>query len=175
MKESADKLQHHDRLVSLRPVPRSKFYVVWQDYAFVWDGMTTVVPERFRFDGASIPPFAWRFTTTPYDQRTIRAALVHDYLYTTRRMNGDVEIDQKKADRILLAIMEADGVGPIRRRLVYRAVRWFGGRHWRKKLTQQRVALGHAVWAKQIELRSGRITAQWFELYGFPPALMAQP
>jgi hypothetical protein len=78
------------------------------------------VPLGFVTDFASIPSF-FHFIVQPFG-RHAPAAVMHDYLYA---------IGQKKArrlaDRLFLNAMKDAGVPALRRSLMYRMVRFFGG------------------------------------------------
>jgi hypothetical protein len=78
-----------------------------------------VVPIGFMTDFASIPRIGRILITGHGKDRW--AAVVHDYLYSIKH-------DRKQADDIFLEALEASGVGLIKRRVMYRAVRtggWF--------------------------------------------------
>lgn len=81
------------------------------------------VPEGFVTDGASIPQFAWGIVGHPLGLYAA-AAVLHDWLYRT------APVCRLRADELLLEAMAVLGVGWIRRRTIYRAVRWFGGWAW---------------------------------------------
>jgi len=53
--------------------------------------------------------------------------VIHDYLYTSKEMGRD------RADYFFLLMMKELGVGAIKRRVMHRAVRMFGGFAWRNK------------------------------------------
>jgi len=82
------------------------------------------VPVGFETDLASVPRALWRLFPPcgPY----LEAAVVHDYLYSL----GGTESDREQADAIFLEAMEALGVGPMSRRLIWAAVRVFGASHF---------------------------------------------
>lgn len=91
-----------------------------------------IAPEGFVTDFASIPRPLWGLfpKTGSYD----RAAVIHDAGYEgrllTRTKAGEllrVHTAKSVADKLFLEAMEADGVGWLRRRLMYRAV-VLGGR-----------------------------------------------
>jgi hypothetical protein len=86
-------------------------------------GETFVVPPDFETDFASVPrvPLAYWFA----GNTAHKAAVLHDYLYS-------IGYDKTRADDIFLAVMEAEGVSWWRRRLMYRAVKWFGQRAYDK-------------------------------------------
>lgn len=78
-----------------------------------------VVPKGFEADSYSSPPTMFgAYIVRGIDRRP---AFIHDKLY------GDGEVTREVADRILLEAMEAAEVPWWRRKLIYRAVRGFGG------------------------------------------------
>jgi hypothetical protein len=78
------------------------------------------VPEGFVTDFASVPS-AFHFAVQPFG-RHAPAAVVHDYLYAIGQPGK-----RALADRIFLHAMRESGVPPIRRTLMYWAVRLGGG------------------------------------------------
>jgi hypothetical protein len=76
------------------------------------------VPTGFVTDFASVPAVARVFISGHGKDRW--AATVHDYLYSI------LAYDRKTADRVFLEAMEVSGVGLIKRRAMYRAVRTGG-------------------------------------------------
>jgi hypothetical protein len=98
--------------------------VVTRPYAYVHPiygvDVKVEVPLGFVTDFASIPSF-FHFIVQPFG-RHAPAAVLHDYLYA---------IGQKKArrlaDRLFLNAMKDAGVPAMRRSLMYRMVRFFGG------------------------------------------------
>jgi len=83
---------------------------------------TVTVPKGFPTDFASIPRFFWRILPKngPYDF----AAVPHDYLYAVQTL------PRPDADHLFLEAMEAAGVTPWQRRLMFWAVRSFGWIPW---------------------------------------------
>lgn len=87
-----------------------------------------VVPAGFLTDFASIPRALWWLfhPTGPWAP----AALVHDWLYHSPVVqSGDTSrtVDREEADRIFLEAMAVMGVSAFVRRVMFRAVRLFGG------------------------------------------------
>jgi hypothetical protein len=82
-------------------------------------GWQITIPCGFVTDFASIPRGLWNIF--PPTGKYGHAAVVHDYLY--RR----TELERDECDRIFLEAMEDLKVGWFTRRLIYRAVRLFGG------------------------------------------------
>ena len=84
-----------------------------------------VVPVGFECNFASVPrvPFAYWLFGGVAD----KAATLHDYAYS-----GALGISRKTADDLFSEAMRASGVGAIRRRFMYGAVRAFGGAFYRE-------------------------------------------
>lgn len=113
--------------VSLTPIPKENIWVTDETFSYVFEnmGIRITIFKGFATDGASIPSFLWRIIGHPFEPRSIRAAVVHDFLYSKR---CSLNIDRKKADREFNRIMKQDGVWIIRRTLMYFGVRiggWF--------------------------------------------------
>lgn len=77
--------------------------------------MEIVVPKGFICDGASIPSFMWAIFGHPFHSSTIRAAIIHDYLYRKKlisRFQADMifydglslTTNQLKATMMLLGV-----------------------------------------------------------------------
>ena len=75
-------------------------------------------------DGASIPRFLWSMLGGPYSGLHRVATALHDSAYIAKVGT------RKQADQMMLEKMLADGVGVVKARLMYRAVRWFGRSAW---------------------------------------------
>ena len=88
------------------------------------------VPADFTTDGASIPrPFWPLFSPTG---KHMRAAILHDYLYQELRDNyhpGARKAKRRDADKLFYLAMLDSGIGRWRAKLMYWAVRLFGGLH----------------------------------------------
>jgi hypothetical protein len=81
------------------------------------------VPAGFVTDLASVPRFLW--VVFPPHGRYAKAAIVHDWLYS----HGNVS--RKQADLIFLEGMLVLGVPHWKARVLYFAVRLFGGAHFK--------------------------------------------
>ena len=87
-----------------------------------------IVPAGFLTDGASVPRMFW--SVCPPMSNYTNAAVLHDYLYH-KALNGNLRpcgYTREEADDLFLAAMEFLGVARWRRKIMYRAVRWFGPR-----------------------------------------------
>ncbi len=98
-------------------------------------------PSLMETDGASIPRFFWRLMGPPMDSKYVMAAVIHDAGYMDElewayKEDGEWVIEdhtRKEVDQLFLALMKDLRVPWWRRRLMYLAVRWFGGSHWTER------------------------------------------
>jgi hypothetical protein len=81
-----------------------------------------VVPAGTVTDFASIPRVFWRILP-PWDTHR-RAAIVHDFLYSTQTQ------PKKVADWVFLEAMQALKVPAWKAQAMYHAVKWFGFGAW---------------------------------------------
>jgi hypothetical protein len=91
------------------------------------DGTFIDVPAGFVTDFASIPRVLWNILppTGPYG----KAAVIHDYLYWTGKAEGR-PIPKSYADGVFYRAMRELGVGFLRARSMWLAVRLFGRGIW---------------------------------------------
>lgn len=80
------------------------------------------VPEGFPTDFASVPRPLWSLIPT-YGRYT-KAAVLHDYMC---RYPDAAGVSRCDADGIFRKVMKELGVGYVRRRMMWAAVRWAGG------------------------------------------------
>ena len=80
------------------------------------------VPAGFVTNLASIPPYFW-WAITPMGRHG-DAAIIHDWLYTEQNVPREV------ADRVFEVVMAELGVALPVRKVMWAAVRVFGGSHW---------------------------------------------
>lgn len=83
-------------------------------------GVVIETPAGYLTDWASVPSIA-QLRIQPFG-RHAAAALLHDWLYAIGEPGRRAE-----ADALFLERMEIDGVNPVRRSVMYRAVRLGGG------------------------------------------------
>lgn len=81
------------------------------------------VPDGFQTDFASVPKIFWH-VIPPMGLHTV-AAVVHDWLYYSRW------VKKASADTVFYQLMRFYGVPLVRAKIMYLAVKWFGGRAWR--------------------------------------------
>ena len=88
-------------------------------------GYRIEIARGFVFDGASIPRVFWMTTGCPFRPRYRAASLVHDYLYS-------IKANRKLADLIFKQMLLDAGVSKYTAGKMFRAVRLFGKKAWRK-------------------------------------------
>ena len=92
-------------------------------------GEITALPG-YPTDGASIPRWLWPLAGPPLrDQRTARAAVIHDLLYDTAGLHA---LSRKAVDTLFARALLAAGVHPIKAALYYTGVRLGGWIGWRR-------------------------------------------
>jgi hypothetical protein len=93
-------------------------------------GPAVLVPAGFTTDFASIPRVFWRVIGPPagYGSSAAygKAAVIHDFLYKYPGSRS-----RRECDDLFLEAMADLGVGAVRRRLIYAAVRVGGQFAWR--------------------------------------------
>ena len=119
--------------------PKSKlpWYKRWTSAVFEWDAdrkMKLLVDFGYRdndgiewfarkgdiVDGASIPPFFWRFIGPPLTGDYRRSSVIHDVL-CQRKIP-----DSKKVHSLFCEMIEVDDVPLAKRTIMCKAVKWFG-------------------------------------------------
>lgn len=135
-------------LPTLRPLQDGHWWVLVFPLEYCVNGDSITVPAGFKTDFASTPRWLWWLL--PPHGRYSAAAIVHDWLYyrgTADHWCGgccaghyEWELDVRyraAADRIFLEAMDQLGVLLGVRRAMYRAVRIFGYRAWRKNALER--------------------------------------
>jgi len=105
-----------------------------------------VVPKDFICDYASVPRVLWSLIP-PMGNRYTRAAILHDYMYATHyvyvldktlNVGGWMEVNRKTADVYFKEALIAAKVRKWRVTVMYRAVRLFGAKAWKRELTHNK-------------------------------------
>lgn len=118
-------------LPKLIPNPQNNHYLLYEDLLVTVQSQQLWIPSGFHYDGASIPAVAWPFTYTPFAPDVMRAALVHDWLYHAHEDTPAESELREAADEILFQLLLADTAGTGKAKLIWMAVRSFGGIAWR--------------------------------------------
>jgi hypothetical protein len=109
------------------------------------------IPEGFIYNGANIPPFFWPMFYSPFAPDVMRAALVHDWLYSTHRVQKE-PITRKIADSVFKELISVDGASIIKPRLMHWGLWICGGGNWKNNtdednhLTTLRNKKGAEAW-----------------------------
>jgi hypothetical protein len=101
-------------------------------FRYVSSRGTVIVPRGFLSDGASVPRLFWGIFS-PFGN-PFRAALIHDFLYS-KDSDEIFPCDRLTADLIFKEAMYNLGIGWVKRETIYRAVRFGGGRSFKKKFS----------------------------------------
>lgn len=109
---------------ALRPIPSAVKYELAEDFEYACDEFTIVVPRYFRYDGASIPSYAWQLVHTPFNPLVMMPALLHDWLYYNH------QIDRVRADTLFNDLLRETGVSKPRRSIIRFAISLTGGKYW---------------------------------------------
>jgi hypothetical protein len=127
---------------------------VADDWHFEVGGTWFLIKRGYRFNGASIPLPFWPIIARPFTSWVRTAALIHDWFYEynskpfAQVMDGGAyrPITRREVDRVFLRVLVAE-INRIfqgdsrwarykrarriaRARIMYRAVRNFGGAYW---------------------------------------------
>ena len=115
----------------LDPISNGKA-ILLEEYVYDINGYLIRVPKSFITDGASVPhSLQWLYN--PFG-KYIKAAVIHDYLYSCYNNTG---INRTLADKIFRHIMKETGVDKRTCRRFYNAVKYFGATSWKTKLQNE--------------------------------------
>ena len=115
----------------LEPISNGKA-ILLEEYVYDINGYLIRVPKSFITDGASVPKsLQWLYN--PFG-KYIKAAVIHDYLYSAYNNTG---INRTLADKIFRHIMKETGVDNRTVRRFYNAVKYFGETSWKPKLENE--------------------------------------
>ena len=115
----------------LDPISNGKA-ILLEEYVYDINGYLIRVPKSFITDGASVPhSLQWLYN--PFG-KYIKAAVIHDYLYSTYNNTG---INRTLSDKIFRYIMKETGVDSRTVRRFYNAVKCFGATSWKSKLQNE--------------------------------------
>ena len=92
----------------------------------IYDYKVITIPEGFRSDGFSTPRILWSTISPAIDQRTLRAAICHDYIYRVQPAGWT----RKDADLMLYQFCREDGLSWWPAQKAYYGLRLFGGTAW---------------------------------------------
>lgn len=123
------------------PTLNGKSWMTGEDF-YYYDkplNVYVLVPKHSRSDLASIPKWC-RWVISNDDYRVRKPALIHDEMYNRngrlkgffweKRYHYAVKISRKKADDIFYRALVEEGMSKLKARLMWLAVRAFGGVFW---------------------------------------------
>ena len=116
----------------IHPLSDGRRQELFQDYIYEINGYRITVPRGFITDLASVPRSFW--TIFPPFGRYTPAAVIHDFLYSRYNATG---INRTLSDKIFLHIMKELGVNFLKRKTMYKAVRFFGETSWKNKIDNE--------------------------------------
>ena len=90
-----------------------------------YKGLT--VPAGFESDGASVPRLFWRVVFPPSDNKALRAAFLHDWIYRTHPAGWS----RAAADNLFRTVLIEDGMPRLSATFAYWGVRLGGGGAWK--------------------------------------------
>ena len=91
-------------------------------------GVPISIVPKFMTDYASTPRCLWWFIK-PWGKHGM-ATVIHDWLYWEQKLPGWEDFQRKDAEEIFHRCMVDSGVGALKARLMYLAVKWFAGGAW---------------------------------------------
>ena len=106
--------------------------ILLDDYVYSINGYEIKVFKGFITDGASVPK-SLQWIYNPFG-KYIKAAVIHDYLYSTYNNTG---INRTLADKIFKHMMKETGVDKRTCRRFYNAIKYFGETSWKAKLQNE--------------------------------------
>ncbi len=98
---------------------------------------TLTIPEGFITDGASVPRLLWIIPGFDHTELGLSGPCLHDAIYQGT-VGRNLGINRRRADDLLRILCQHDGVGRIRARIVWSAVRAFGWLAWRRMPNRER-------------------------------------
>ena len=116
----------------IHPLSDGRKQELFQNYVYEINGYRITVPKGFITDLASVPRSFWAIFP-PFGRYT-PAAVIHDFLYSEYNTTG---INRTLSDKIFLHIMKELGVGFLKRKAMYKAVRFFGETSWKNKIDNE--------------------------------------
>lgn len=105
---------------------RGNVLTLLEPLTVTWHDRTITVPQGFESDGVSTPRFLWSTVSPAIDQRTIRAGIIHDWIYRTQPEDWT----RGEADALFYDFCREDGLSWWKAKKAYWGLRMFGGAAW---------------------------------------------
>lgn len=108
-----------------------QLYVLERDFTYISPAFGDIIaPAGMSTDFASIPRIAYSYIS-PESPQILWPAIIHDALYATSGVTESRTFTREEADAVLREAMLACGARKTQAWLVHKAVRMFGGGHWK--------------------------------------------
>lgn len=106
-------------------------YVLVEDFYYHSAAFGPITaPAGSPTDFASIPRIVWTYLS-PEDPAILFASIIHDHIYSRRGKLPLRTLTRAECDEVLREAMVACGARKSQAAVAYRAVRMFGGSHWK--------------------------------------------
>jgi hypothetical protein len=102
------------------------FWKLQDDFSYENDYIKVIVKSDFITDGASIPKMFWSIVGNPLSDNLLKPAIIHDGLYTL------MQLSRSTCDKLLKEMLLFNETSKVKAYIIYYAVRYFGGSHWKK-------------------------------------------
>ena len=109
--------------IDCTPLPLEDMYQL--NKSIIIEGV--LIPESFKWNGASIPPMLWAILGSPFSPKLMVPSLVHDYLYIHGKALG---FSRKQVDKLFRKLLLANGVPEEDAETIYLGVRVGGKLHF---------------------------------------------
>ena len=124
--------------MSVTYTPHQGWHLTEPMPVLITEGRFTI-PEGFKSDLASIPRLLRILPGMDCYECGVRAPIVHDWGYQTGgQVSPTILLTRKRVDDLLRIFARCDGVGRIRARVIWLAVRWFGWLAFRRMPSRER-------------------------------------
>lgn len=157
MKHTA-KLITEESLKQPLNIPTKEGYVLAKDYTYLYERdsktYTIKIKKGFKYDGASVPRWAWSITGLTPDGLMRGASLLHDIIYVykgklttnakyveVRYKNKKVELDftRKEGDQLFLKMLKDSQMTWLKRNIAFIGVKVGGKKVWKTPQSKQRI------------------------------------
>lgn len=119
-----------DKVITVNILDHSDGWELAKDVKYYIGNSPITLPKGFKTDFASIPTMFQNIIKVNGKHR--KAALLHDYLYSINGSVGWNKLTREQCDVLFLKEMERANVKWLKRKVMYRMVRWCGGKAWDK-------------------------------------------
>ena len=119
-------MKQNIKIELIEQTERGDLFRLLEPLKIEWRGKSLTVPAGFESDGCSVPRFLWSSVSPRIDNRTLRGAIGHDWIYRTHPEGWT----KAEADGMFYDIIREDGLSWWKSQKAYWGVRLFGGDSW---------------------------------------------